>query len=64
MQRHHVKEASGYGTDEWTLQMTIQLSDAQLQAYMRESQRKKGQRGDKSDADVELGMLKVDFSGT
>ena len=43
--------------------MTIQLSDAQLQAYMRESQRKKGQRGDKSDADVELGMLKVDFSG-
>lgn len=43
--------------------MTIQLTEAQLSAYMRESQRKKGQRGDKSDADVESGMLKVDFSG-
>ena len=62
-QRHHIKEASGFGTDRWTVKMTIQLTEEEFAAHLRESQRQKGQRGDISEEDRDLGSLKIDYSG-
>lgn len=47
----------------FTLQLIIQLTDDQFSASMRESQRDKGQRGDSSASDRQLGRVRVDYSG-
>ncbi|KEI41749.1 uncharacterized protein L969DRAFT_15765 [Mixia osmundae IAM 14324] len=61
--RHHVKEASSYGNDKWTLDLTLQLDQPAFEAAQRQSQRLKGQRGDVSEADEALASLRIDFSG-
>lgn len=64
LRRHHVKEVSSYGVDQWKLQVEVQLDDAQFEAAQRRSQRRKGQRGpDGEERDAQLAGLTVDFSG-
>jgi len=61
--RHHVKAVSGWGVSYWTLDLVVQLNSEQFSAAMRQDQRRKGQRADKSDSDKMLGSIKVDYSG-
>jgi hypothetical protein len=60
--RHHIKEASGYGIDEWSLSLTIQLNDAEFEGALKQSQIRKGQRGG-SASDHPQGFLRIDYSG-
>lgn len=65
-QRHHVKEVSGFGVERWTLAVEVQLSDAEYEAAMRVSQRRKGQRvADEREDERDRAVygIKVDFSG-
>lgn len=65
--RHHIKEASAYSTDSWTMLMTLQLSPEQFEASQRISQRKKGQRPlgteEERAKDEALAGLRIDYSG-
>lgn len=65
--RHHVKEASRYSRNHWTLDLTLQLTESEFEAAQRMSQRAKGQRSTKDlvevEADRTLGGLRIDFSG-
>jgi len=58
----NLQEASGYGIDEWSLTLTIQLSEKEFAAHLRESQRKKGQRADEDPEDAELASLESALS--
>jgi hypothetical protein len=60
--RHHIKSTSGYGIDEWSLSLTVQLNDEEFEAAQKHSQILKGHRaGDP--AEYSNGLLKVDYSG-
>ncbi|PLW33163.1 hypothetical protein PCANC_11091 [Puccinia coronata f. sp. avenae] len=67
--RHHVKEASGFGVDRWTLNVTIALEEAEFQSAVENEQILKGQRvpiaadDQQGQAFARLGKLKVEFSG-
>jgi hypothetical protein len=60
--RHHIKEASSYGINEWSLSLTIQLNDAEFEGALKQSQIRKGQRGG-SVSDHPQGFLRIDYSG-
>lgn len=60
VRRHHIKEASGFGVDEWTLKLDIQLSEAEFEAAQRNDQRRKGQREGRME---QQGQLRIDYSG-
>jgi hypothetical protein len=62
VQRHVIKSLSGYGLEEWSLSLSIQLTKEEFEAAQRQSQRAKGQRGDTSEEDERLGMLEIHFS--
>jgi len=67
--RHHIKEASGFGVDRWTLNVTIALSETEFESAMESEQIAKGQRaaiGLDDGAAQEFarrGKLKIEFSG-
>ncbi|KNZ47382.1 hypothetical protein VP01_643g2 [Puccinia sorghi] len=67
--RHHIKEASGFGVDRWTLNVTIALSEEEFQSAMENEQIVKGQREaigwDDGEAQefARRGKLKIEFSG-
>ncbi|KAA1066931.1 hypothetical protein PGTUg99_015865 [Puccinia graminis f. sp. tritici] len=67
--RHHIKEASGFGIDRWTLNVTIALDEAEFQSAMENEQILKGQRAPISVHDKQAqafarsGKLKIEFSG-
>lgn len=58
--RHHVKEASGHGIDQWTLELELQLSESEFEAAQRNEQRRKGQREGPME---HQGQLRIDYSG-
>ncbi|KAI8460332.1 hypothetical protein BY996DRAFT_4574820 [Phakopsora pachyrhizi] len=67
--RHHVKEASSFGVDRWTLSLTIALDEEQFENALRNEQIQKGQRqpvslSDKNGLEQQKrGMLRIDYSG-
>ncbi|KAI9630233.1 hypothetical protein KEM48_014156 [Puccinia striiformis f. sp. tritici PST-130] len=67
--RHHIKEASGFGIDRWTLNLTIALSETEFESAMANEQIQKGQRPPISIDDYKAqdlartGQLKIEFSG-
>ncbi|GAA5923073.1 uncharacterized protein JCM15063_003520 [Sporobolomyces koalae] len=62
--RHHVKSVASYGITRFPLSVTIQLDPKSFAAALRQDQRRKHQRDDEPSAlDLELGTLKIDYSG-
>ncbi|WAR57984.1 hypothetical protein PtB15_5B214 [Puccinia triticina] len=67
--RHHIKEASGFGIDRWTLNVTIALDEREFESAVENEQMEKGQRARPSADDtpaqafMRAGKLKIEFSG-
>lgn len=69
LERHHIKEVSGFGVDRWTLNMTLALSASEFEVALSNEQILKGQRPKISASDQRglanqrHGQLRIDFSG-
>lgn len=69
IERHHIKEASAFGVDRWTLNVTIALNQSEFDIAIENEQIIRGQRpstpasDEKALANQRRGMLRIDFSG-